>query len=244
MINYAHQGASFYAPGNTLSSFYTALAMGADGLDADVRRAGDGTLVLFQDKTLDSLSDGSGTLSDRTLPELTGVRVEGNSTNGFRDFIVTLREFFEHFTRYDVCFLLNLAEPGVAEDAMKTAAQFGVTERTVFASALAENVRRVKEIDPSARVSLIVREGTDEEVRFLREIGGEEIAVLYKGITSEFIKPWRAAGLAVRAWGAKSPFGMKRVCRLGIDSASVDFPDRLYEFLHCEHLFSEKEAGK
>ena len=38
MINYAHRGASEYAPENTLSSFYLGMLQGANGIETDVQR--------------------------------------------------------------------------------------------------------------------------------------------------------------------------------------------------------------
>ena len=43
-INYAHRGASAYAPENTLSAFYLGLEMGANGIETDIRRTKDGQL--------------------------------------------------------------------------------------------------------------------------------------------------------------------------------------------------------
>ena len=51
-VNYAHRGASEYAPENTMSSFYLGVEMKADGIETDVRRTNDGVLVLFHDTTL------------------------------------------------------------------------------------------------------------------------------------------------------------------------------------------------
>lgn len=56
-INYAHRGASAYAPGNTLSAFYLGLACGANGIETDVRASRDGVLMLFHDKTLESVGE-------------------------------------------------------------------------------------------------------------------------------------------------------------------------------------------
>ena len=52
MINYAHRGASEYAPENTMSSFYLGLTMKANGIETDVQKTKDGKLVLFHDDTL------------------------------------------------------------------------------------------------------------------------------------------------------------------------------------------------
>ncbi len=44
-----HRGAPALAPENTLESFRRALELGADGLELDVRRSGDGRLVVVHD---------------------------------------------------------------------------------------------------------------------------------------------------------------------------------------------------
>ena len=48
-INYAHRGASAYAPENTMSAFLLGIKQGANGIETDVRRTKDGVLVLFHD---------------------------------------------------------------------------------------------------------------------------------------------------------------------------------------------------
>ena len=75
MINYAHRGASEYAPENTLSSFYLGMIQGANGIETDVHRTKDGVLVLFHDDTLDRVSDGVGKISDYTFEELRKVKI-------------------------------------------------------------------------------------------------------------------------------------------------------------------------
>ena len=45
MINYAHRGASEYAPENTLSSFYLGLQQGANGIETDVQKTKDVIVV-------------------------------------------------------------------------------------------------------------------------------------------------------------------------------------------------------
>ena len=115
MINYAHRGASEYAPENTLSSFYMGLQLGANGIETDVQRTKDGVLVLFHDDTVDRVTNGVGKLCDYTLDELKELKVFGNSTTGFYDRIVTFREFLEKFSNYDIQFAIELKGPGVEE---------------------------------------------------------------------------------------------------------------------------------
>ena len=79
MINYAHRGASEYAPENTLSSFYLGLLQGANGIETDVQKTKDGVLVLFHDDTLDRVSNKQGKLCDYTWDELKDAEIYGNN---------------------------------------------------------------------------------------------------------------------------------------------------------------------
>jgi glycerophosphoryl diester phosphodiesterase len=65
-----HRGARMTAPENTVEAFKAALALGADGVELDVRRTADGVLVCFHDAGLERTTDGTGPLSRRTLAEL------------------------------------------------------------------------------------------------------------------------------------------------------------------------------
>lgn len=61
-----HRGSPLAAAENTLASFQRALAEGADGVELDVRRTGDGVLVVFHD---DALRSGEA-LADFSFAEL------------------------------------------------------------------------------------------------------------------------------------------------------------------------------
>lgn len=54
----------------TLAAFERGIAMGADGLECDVRMTADGHLVCWHDATVDRTSDGRGAVSRKTLQEL------------------------------------------------------------------------------------------------------------------------------------------------------------------------------
>jgi glycerophosphoryl diester phosphodiesterase len=69
-INYAHRGASTYAPENTLAAFYLGLEMGADGIETDIQRTSDGILVLFHDDNMMRICGLPKSISDYTYQEL------------------------------------------------------------------------------------------------------------------------------------------------------------------------------
>lgn len=230
MINYAHRGASEYAPENTLSSFYLGLLQGANGIETDVQLTKDGVPVLFHDDTVDRVSDGHGKLSDYTLEELKALKIYGNCTTGFYDRIVTLREFFEKFSAYDIRFAMELKGPGVEADTLSMVKEFGLMEKTTFTSFQFDYIKKIKELDSSARIGWLVEDADEAAMDALRSIGGEEIAPKADHITEEAMKTWQKAGLGVRAWDVGSVAIMKRMCQLGVDGMTVNFPDRLFQY--------------
>ena len=77
---WAHRGFNNYAPQNTLLAFSTAVKQNIYGIEFDVQWSADGTLYVFHDKTVDSLTDGTGTftlLSDATINGLVFTALAG-----------------------------------------------------------------------------------------------------------------------------------------------------------------------
>ena len=232
IINYAHRGASEYAPENTLSSFYLGLVQGANGIETDVQRTKDGVLVLFHDDTVDRVSDGQGELCDFTLAELQKLKIHGNNTCGFYDKILTLEEFLEKFSNYDISFAIELKGEGVEEETLAMVKRFGIFEKTTFTSFEFDYIKKIKELDPNARVGFLTQNTCEEHIEQLISIGGEEIAPRANEITEESIALYRSCGLGVRAWGVQSIELMKKMCALKVDGMTVNFPDRLFAYLN------------
>ncbi len=232
MINYAHRGASEYAPENTFSSFYLGLLQGANGIETDVQKTKDGVLVLFHDVTLARVSNKQGKFCDYTWDELKNIKIYGNCTTGFYDKIVTLRDFLERFSQYDIRFAIELKGADVEKETLAIAKEYGIMNKTTFTSFQFQYIKTMKELDKTARVGWLTSSVDDETIKRLLEIGGEEIAPKAELVTEELMEKWRKAGLGVRAWGVSSIALMKKMCMLGVDGMTVNFPDRLHEYLH------------
>lgn len=231
MINYAHRGASDYAPENTLSSFYLGLMQGANGLETDVQKTRDGVLVLFHDETLDRVTDHKGRICDYSFEELKKVKVYGNCATGFFDRIITLREFLEKFSDLDLNFAIELKGPDVEKETLEMAKEFDVLGKTTFTSFQYEYLEKIKKLSPAARVGWIVSEVTDQVIEKLLAIGAEEIIPKATPLTEEQVKLCRERGLGVRGCSVITLGLMRKMCLLKVDGMTVNFPDRLHEYL-------------
>jgi len=105
----AHRGVSALMPENTLPAFASAIALGADEIELDVRLTRDQQLIVSHDGTLDRISDGQGPLSDYTLKELMELNI--GLKHGWTVPFCTPEEVFSHFANQTV-FNLHLKEHG------------------------------------------------------------------------------------------------------------------------------------
>ena len=69
-INYAHRGASAYAPENTMISFKKGIELGANGIELDLQKTKDNKIVIFHDEFIDKKSNAKGKIEDYTYSEL------------------------------------------------------------------------------------------------------------------------------------------------------------------------------
>jgi len=228
-INYAHRGASEYMPENTLLSFYNGIAMGANGIETDVRRVSDGTLILFHDDTLDRVTDGTGNVEEYSYPELLKFNVKKNE---FYDKIVTFEEFLQKFAFRDLTFAIELKGAGVEEETAELLRRHEMQEKTVVTSFKLDYIKKFKEYAPEFSVGYLAKKIDDELIYELRKIGVQELCPRAKIITPELVKKWHSDGFNVRAWGVDSEETMKKVYDSGVDGMTVNFPDKLTEYIN------------
>lgn len=72
-----HKGASGYAPENTITSFKTAIEIGCDRAELDVRLTKDGEVIVFHDDEVSKLTNGTGFINEMTLLELKQLECKG-----------------------------------------------------------------------------------------------------------------------------------------------------------------------
>jgi len=125
-------------------------------------------------------------------------------------------------------------QPDTEEETLATVKEFGIMDKTTFTSFTFPYIEKIKALDPTARVGWLTSTTDDEAIMRLRTIGGEKMAPKAETITPELMEKWRNAGFGVRAWGVSNVALMKKMCKLGVDGMTVNFPDRLFEYLRAD----------
>ena len=232
-INYAHRGASAHAPENTMRAFRLGVALGANGIETDIRRTKDGVLVLFHDESLLRLTGDYRRIADLTREELAAVRI-ASPDGAEADVVPTLAEFLAFVKALPVALALELKAEGI-EEAVETAVkESGVGGRCVVTSFEFEYLRRVKELNPARRVGLLTRSVDDGVIAALKALGAEQICPKAELLTPELVRSLHQEGFSVRARGVKDEALMEHAFRCGVDGMTVNFPDRLKALLDGE----------
>ena len=130
-VNYAHRGASEYAPENTMLSFYAGMFMGANGIETDVQMTKDGVLVLFHDDTIMRMTGAEGGVPDYTLEEL---RVFSFEKNGLQDKIVVFEDFLKQFGWRDITFAIEIKQRGIEREIADMIRKYDVGKKCVVTS--------------------------------------------------------------------------------------------------------------
>jgi glycerophosphoryl diester phosphodiesterase len=229
-INYAHRGASEYAPENTMSAFELCLEQNANGIETDVRISGDGVLYLFHDNDLDRVTDGSGPVMGLSFDQLRRVNVFGGSGSFAPGKIQSLAEFLDFAKDKDVQLAIEIKEEGIEESLIEAIAPYNIGERTVITSFRFPSIRKISE-KSNLRVGYLVKELNDEVVGALRAINGYQICPNVKDVSVDSVKKLKDMGFSVRAWGIKTPQEMEKAYRSGVDGMTVNFPDKLYKLV-------------
>src|SRR5258705_3211146 len=133
---FAHRGGAALAPENTFAAFDQGLALGADGLELDVRLSRDGVVVVHHDATVDRTTNLQGRVADWTADELwkadAGYRFGHQDARPFRGLGYGVPRLHWVLSRYpDVRIIIELKdqEPDLARATVDVLRTTHATER-------------------------------------------------------------------------------------------------------------------
>lgn len=226
-INYAHRGASAYAPENTMEAFRLGVQMGANGIETDVRCTKDGILVLFHDESLDRVTNASGKLSSYTFEELRQFDVCFEEQKAK---IPTLEAFLQAFSETDLQFAVELKQDFTEAAIIDLLRRYGVAERTTLTSFKMNCLMRARLCAPELKAGYLTNDVNDMTVRVAKVMGLSELCPQARLITPELVNTLHSEGFTVRPWGVGTPEQMRIAYDAGVDGMTVNFPDLLTEY--------------
>ena len=224
MINYAHRGASSYAPENTKASFDLGLEMKADGIETDVRSTRDGVLVLFHDDSLKRVTGADGAVEDFAYDELLKLDC------GQGQHIMRFKDFLDLYGHKGLELAIELKGKGVGLRTMRMLRDEGIEHFTVT-SFMYDQLLEVRYAFEDVRLGYLTSAVTKETVDMIVSDGLAEFCPQAGPLTPELCSYAHSKGLTVRAWGVADEILMMHCIECGVDGMTVNFPDVLRKVL-------------
>jgi glycerophosphoryl diester phosphodiesterase len=198
-----------------MGSFARALRLGATGLEFDVRRCGDGRLVVIHDETLERTTNGEGRVDELSYEELR--RFDAGSG----EVIPLLSDVLDGFGSR--CILnVELKDAGIARDVRSLVSEKDLN-RNVIVSAFDWN-----ELEPlSGKVPIALLSSKPANlIPAARDLSAAAVHPRYDIVTTSLLSAAREAGLKVHVWTVNEPSEIAFFRELGVDGIFTDFPER------------------
>ena len=132
----------------------------------------------------------------------------------------------------DITFAIELKADGIEKEVADLVRRYGIAQKTVVTAFELDRLKNVKAYAPALRIGYLTKTVDDALVDELVEMGAYEICPHGEDVTPETAAKWHARGLNVRAWGIANEQIMKKVYDAGADGMTVNFPDKLLEYIN------------
>jgi glycerophosphoryl diester phosphodiesterase len=219
---FAHRGGAALAPENTLAAFDSGVALGADGLELDVRLSRDGVVVVHHDETLDRTTALRGAVQDRTASELAAAGVP------------CLANVLQRYP-IPIIIEMKLNSASFAAAVIDIVKQARAVDRVCLGSFGRRVLRAARSYDPAIATS-----AAREEVRWAlyrswcrwpvsqtpyRGYQVPEFAGHTRVVSPRFVADAHRSGLAVQVWTVDTESDARRLLSWGVDALITDRPD-------------------
>jgi glycerophosphoryl diester phosphodiesterase len=236
-MNIAHRGASSYAPENTFAAYDKALAMGVDHIELDVHFTRDGHIVVIHDDEVDRTTNGHGPVLTHTLAALRGLDAGGWFALQYAgERIRSLGEVLENYkNRLYFHIEIKGKSEGLSQRTIDMVRGCGLTDSVTITSFQKVRLEEARAYGPELPTGWLVPSGEgawdDSVIPQAKQLGLTQICFRSDLATPEFVAHLHGQGFVARAWGVSNEELMRRVVDAGADGMTINFPDRLTEYL-------------
>jgi glycerophosphoryl diester phosphodiesterase len=241
-----HRGASAVAPENTMAAFKEAIAVGADGIEFDVRLTRDGIPVVVHDSTLRRTAGLSSRIADLTWTELTKIDVGGWFANKknlapgsfAKETVPSLQQLFTLFQSNSLVLCLEMKcdspseQKTLAEACCKLVEENSLTERVIIECFDLAALEIVRNISPEIKTAALFEPSLSRPSLLLDQsilsrataVGASVLAPHHSLARKGLVEKAKLAALEVAVWTVDDPTWIERARSIGIDALITNNP--------------------
>ena len=212
-----HRGAKGHVAENTLVSIKKAIELGADGIEIDVFRCLSGEIVLFHDKKLDKLTNGTGLIEQTTLNDLKKLKVLGSNEQ-----IPTLNEVLE----------IELKGRNTAKLSLEIVKNYIKNEKIIsknilFSSFDWEELKDLRDLDSKVNIALVTENNPLDAIEPALNLQAIAINPTHKKLNKKVVEQIFNAGLKIYTWTVNDDKQIEKMKQLGVNGIITDYPERI-----------------
>ena len=209
-------------------------------IELDVHFSSDGHIVVIHDDTVDRTTGGSGPVASHTLSQLRSLDAGSwFGTGHVGERVPTLGEVLERYKgRLHFHIEIKARAEGLASGTADLVRGYGVADSVTITSFQKPRLEEVRAYAPELPAGWLVPSGSgsqldDSIADQARDLGLTQIGPRAELVTPQMVGNLHDMGFVVHAWGVSSEELMRRVVDAGADGMTINFPDKLVEFLRA-----------
>ncbi len=235
----AHRGNSGPLPENTLVAIESAIGLGVDMVEVDIRLTGDGVPILMHHDRVDRTTSGTGPVSGLTWDEIKAL--DGGSWRGpeFADQTVQPLDEVLDSTRGRVALNLDIQVPEAAVPTVLAVIEADSSSNVVISGCTADCVKTVgkiassistllnlddllREIDPAAAPA-----AARQSIGVAVDLGAVAINVPHPLVDLDLVEQAREAEIGVWTFTIDDEARFLDLMSIGVASVTTNWPDRM-----------------
>ena len=215
---FVHRGDTSIFLENTIEAFQSAISLGYQYLETDLRETSDGKIITFHDPNLKRITGANITISETKFSDIRMRRLPSRET------IPTIDELLEEFP--DSFINMDLKVNQIEEKVLKKINSHNALERVCLGSFNSRTIKKINSLEPkiltSMGISQVIKYKFFQKKNLSKLI---QIPTHWKGIkviTKKFIDRLHNDGLKVHVWTVNKETEMQSLIDLGVDGIMTD----------------------
>ena len=215
----AHRGFSAIAPENTSAAFVEAGKNGFFAAECDIQLSKDNVWVVNHNKTIDSMTDGEGSIWDMTYDEISQYSVDGGhySEKYTGQKLITLEDYLAICDEYKIIPQIEIKEGNYKclDKILSALDKYGMRENAILISFDGVILEKIRNLDSDIEIWYLTHEITDEQIK-LAKMNNYALAFNYRKYDEEMLKKAQKENIKLASWTVDSLSAYEELYQLGI----------------------------
>jgi len=235
---WAHRGASFYAPENTMESFEKAIEQKANGIELDVQLTKDGKVVVVHDEKIDRISNGRGWVKDFYFEELAALNFNNYMPEYGTCRIPLLEDVLKLCKRENKELNIELKTgligyKGLEEKVDQLLRQYGMSGQTIVSSFNHYSVMKMKRLNEKVKTGFLFCDILYDIENYVQSKAVDALHLpveIYKQHLTEGACDFAGNKIEINIWNMTEkeiPLCIKNQ----VNAVIVDYPDKIINLL-------------